>query len=81
MQWSDVGKDNTRACTRRAGMGQEVQIISEPQAAVIYTLDAQDPLMLDVGHRFVVVDAGGGTFAAYSLLACHETDASQGLST
>ena len=41
-------------------MGDEVLIISEPEAAVIYSLDAMDPHGLKTGDCFVVVDAGGG---------------------
>ena len=59
--WSDAAKFRTRACAKRAGMGGELQIISEPEAAVIYALDAMDPETLNAGDKFVLCDAGGGT--------------------
>ena len=44
-------------------MGREdrLQIISEPEAAATYALDALDPHDLKVGDTFVLCDAGGGT--------------------
>jgi molecular chaperone DnaK (HSP70) len=59
--WSDAAKFRTRACAKRAGMGGDLQIISEPEAAVIYALDAMDPETLQAGDKFVLCDAGGGT--------------------
>jgi Hsp70 protein len=59
--WSDAAKYRTRACAKRAGMGGDLQIISEPEAAVICVLDSQDPGTLEVGDKFVMCDAGGGT--------------------
>jgi hypothetical protein len=41
-------------------MGENIRIISEPESAVIYALDAMDPHGLQVGDTFVLVDAGGG---------------------
>ena len=43
------------------GSGTTLHIISEPEAAAIYSLDAIDPHGLEVGDTFVVCDAGGGT--------------------
>jgi molecular chaperone DnaK (HSP70) len=59
--WSDAAKYRTRACAKGAGMGGDLQIISEPEAAVIYVLDSMDPGTLEVGDTFVMCDAGGGT--------------------
>lgn len=59
--WSDAAKYRTRACAKRAGMGGDLQMISEPEAAVIYALDAMDPENLRAGDKFVLCDAGGGT--------------------
>jgi Hsp70 protein len=59
--WSEAAKYRTRGCAKRAGMGGDLQIISEPEAAVIYALDATDPENLQVGDTFVLCDAGGGT--------------------
>ena len=38
-----------------------MHIISEPEAAAIYTLDAMDTHDMGVGDSFVLCDAGGGT--------------------
>jgi molecular chaperone DnaK (HSP70) len=59
--WSDAAKYRTRACAKGAGMGRDLQIISEPEAAVICVLDNKDPGTLEVGDKFVMCDAGGGT--------------------
>ena len=58
--WEDAAKYRTRACAKTAGMG-EARIISEPEAAVVYALDAMDPHGLQVSDTFVLCDAGGGT--------------------
>ena len=59
--YSDSAKDRMAACAKAAGMGQFVRMVSEPEAAVIYALDAMDPHNLKKGDKFVVCDAGGGT--------------------
>lgn len=59
--WSDAAKAKTRQCALAAGMGEDIQMISEPEAAVIYALDTMDPHNLKVGDQFVLTDAGGGT--------------------
>ena len=61
--WSDAAQAKTRECAERAGMGRgdRLQIISEPEAAAIYTLDALDPHNVKIGDTFVLCDAGGGT--------------------
>ena len=43
------------------GQGERLQIISEPEAAATYALDALDPHDLKVDDTFVLCDAGGGT--------------------
>ena len=43
------------------GRGDKLQIISEPEAAATYALDALDPHELKVNDTFVLCDAGGGT--------------------
>ena len=43
------------------GRGERVQIVSEPEAAATYALDALDPHDVKVGDTFVLCDAGGGT--------------------
>ncbi|KAI2642096.1 actin-like ATPase domain-containing protein [Xylaria nigripes] len=61
--WSDAAKNITLQAAERAGMGSksEIQMISEPEAAAVYTLKAIQPNHLSVGDNFVVCDAGGGT--------------------
>ncbi len=43
------------------GVGSSLQIVSEPEAAAIYALDAMDPHDIKKGDTFVLCDAGGGT--------------------
>lgn len=61
--WSDAAQAKTRACAEKAGMGlgSALHIISEPEAAAMYALDAMDPHNIEIGDTFVLVDAGGGT--------------------
>lgn len=61
--WSDAAKNTTLLAAERAGMGSraEIQMISEPEAAAVYTLKAIQPNHLDVGDNLIVCDAGGGT--------------------
>ncbi|KAF4585832.1 hypothetical protein GQ602_005137 [Ophiocordyceps camponoti-floridani] len=71
--WSDAAKNATRLAAERAGMGRrsEIQMISEPEAAAVYTLKAIQPNNLHVGDNFVVCDAGGGTvdLIAYKIMS------------
>lgn len=61
--WTDAAQAKTRNCAERAGMGCgfSLHIISEPEAAAIYALDAMDPHDIKVGETFILCDAGGGT--------------------
>ncbi len=61
--WSDAAKNTTLMAAERAGMGSrsDIQMISEPEAAAVYTLKAIQPNHLNVGDNFIVCDAGGGT--------------------
>lgn len=59
--WSDAAKDATLKAAEAAGMGSNIGLISEPEAAAVYTLQAIQPNHLTVGHNFIVIDAGGGT--------------------
>ena len=60
---SDMAQAKTRACAGAAGMGEgaALHIISEPEAAALYALDAMDPHNLKIGDTFVLCDASGGT--------------------
>ncbi|CAI4217302.1 unnamed protein product [Parascedosporium putredinis] len=68
--WSDAAKNTTLQAAERAGMGSksEIQMISEPEAAAVYTLKAIQPNHLNVGDNFIVCDAGGGTVEYVSCL-------------
>lgn len=61
--WSESAQAKTRSCAQKAGMGvgAKLQIISEPEAAAMYALDAMDPHNIKIGDTFVLCDAGGGT--------------------
>jgi len=62
--WSDSAKDATLKAAERAGMGEgkrRPKLISEPEAAAVYTLKAIQPNHLKVGDNFVVCDAGKET--------------------
>ncbi|TKA62967.1 hypothetical protein B0A49_11022 [Cryomyces minteri] len=73
--WSDAAKNATLQAAERAGMGNrhELKLISEPEAAAVYTLKAIQPATLKVGDNFVVCDAGGGTvdLIAYRITQLH----------
>ena len=58
--WSDSAKDATLKAAEKAGMGNrhEVKLISEPEAAAVYTLKAIQPNHLQLGDNFIVCDAG-----------------------
>jgi hypothetical protein len=58
--WSDSAKDATLKAAEKAGMGKrhELQLISEPEAAAVYTLKAIQPNHLQIGDNFIVCDAG-----------------------
>lgn len=61
--WSDAAKNATLQAAERAGMGSrhELKLISEPEAAAVYTLKTIQPSGLKLGDNFIVCDAGGGT--------------------
>jgi len=61
--WSDAAKMATLTAAEMAGMGsrQDIRMISEPEAAALYTLTTAQSAGLKVGDNFVVCDAGGGT--------------------
>ncbi|KAF2137801.1 uncharacterized protein K452DRAFT_312172 [Aplosporella prunicola CBS 121167] len=60
--WSDKAKDATLKAANRAGLGKyELTMLSEPEAAALYTLRSIRPNDMMVDDAFVVCDAGGGT--------------------
>ncbi|KAG6227755.1 hypothetical protein E4U34_005206 [Claviceps purpurea] len=72
--WSDAAKHRTLLAAERAGMGPrgEIRMVSEPEAAAVYTLKVMGAC-LAVGDHFVVCDAGGGTvdLIAYKIKSLH----------
>jgi len=71
--WSDAAKNTTLLAAEKAGMGarDDIQMISEPEAAAVYALKTIQPNHLSVGDNFVVCDAGGGTvdLIAYKIMS------------
>lgn len=71
--WSDAAQAKTRACAENAGMGlgTALHIISEPEAAAMYALDAMDPHSIRIDDTFVLADLGGGTvdLISYTVVA------------
>ncbi|KAK5467274.1 hypothetical protein LTS15_000246 [Exophiala xenobiotica] len=69
--WDDAAKARTQHCAQSAGMGEDIRVISEPEAAVVHALDALDPHNLIPGDTFVLCDAGGGTvdLISYSVVS------------
>ncbi|KAK4102666.1 actin-like ATPase domain-containing protein [Parathielavia hyrcaniae] len=71
--WSDAAKNTTLQAAERAGMGaqSQIQMISEPEAAAVYTLKAIQPNHLKAGDNFIVCDGGGGTvdLIAYKIVS------------
>lgn len=71
--WSDAAKNTTLQAAERAGMGakSQIQMISEPEAAAVYTLKAIQPNHLKIGDNFIVCDGGGGTvdLIAYKIVS------------
>lgn len=60
--WSPAAKDKTLQAARIAGMPEDIQLVTEPEAAALATLkDKSEENSLKVGDAFVVCDAGGGT--------------------
>lgn len=57
--WSDSAKNATLQAAERAGMGNrhDLKLISEPEAAAVYTLKAIQPNHLKIGDNFIVCDA------------------------
>ncbi|KAI8713929.1 hypothetical protein NCS52_01239000 [Fusarium sp. LHS14.1] len=60
--WSHVAKDKTLKAAKKAGLPQDIQLVTEPEAAALATLhDKAEEESLKKGDVFVVCDAGGGT--------------------
>ncbi|KAK6066752.1 Chaperone protein DnaK [Seiridium cupressi] len=62
--WSDLASQRTlEACKQAGGPFRDapIHLISEPEAAAIFSLHGLDPHGLNIGDSFVICDAGGGT--------------------
>jgi len=61
--WSDAAKHATLLAASRAGMGptNTIKLISEPEAAALYTLKTFLPSFVSTSEHLIVCDAGGGT--------------------
>ena len=72
--FADSTKEKMRACATKAGMGQgnKLHMITEPEAAALYAIDAMD-YTLQMGDQFIICDAGGGTvdLISYKVTAIH----------
>ena len=58
--WSDHAMQRTRECAINAGM-TDILMVTEPEAAALFTLDALKPHGLEANSLMLVCDAGGGT--------------------
>jgi molecular chaperone DnaK (HSP70) len=58
--WDDKPQSKTQYCAQKAGMGNHVQIITEPEAAGIYALASFPTIGLKQNDTFILCDAGGG---------------------
>lgn len=70
--WSPSAKDKTMKIARKAGLPENVSLVSEPEAAALAVLreKTEDGSDLRVGDCFVVCDAGGGTVDLISYKIC-----------
>ncbi|KAH8677908.1 hypothetical protein BX600DRAFT_139920 [Xylariales sp. PMI_506] len=62
--WTELASQRTlEACQQAGGIFKDalITLISEPEAAAIFSLHGLDPHGLKIGDSFVICDAGGGT--------------------
>ncbi|EPS39071.1 hypothetical protein H072_7151 [Dactylellina haptotyla CBS 200.50] len=60
--WKPIAKDRTLRAAKRAGLPDDIHLVTEPEAAALATLSSKsDEAELQKGDVFVVCDAGGGT--------------------
>ena len=71
--WSDKAKDLTKQAAYRAGIQRRnLVLITEPEAAALYCATLCKEVDLDVGDRFLICDAGGGTVVSHA--SCNTVD-------
>jgi hypothetical protein len=61
--WSDAAKDATLRAAEMAGLdkSQKLRLITEPEAAGVYTIKSMEGVTLVQGDIYIVCDCGGGT--------------------
>lgn len=59
--WSDAAKQTTTDAAKAAGIDTNLHIISEPEAAAIWSLATMHSRDVQIGDVYIVCDAGGGT--------------------
>jgi hypothetical protein len=61
--WTEGTRSRLLECAKKAGLQKnaEILLVTEPEAAATYVLDAMNPTQLQVGQTFVLCDCGGGT--------------------
>ncbi|KAF2228273.1 hypothetical protein BDZ85DRAFT_255696 [Elsinoe ampelina] len=67
--WSEMERDRIKRAAVEAGMGRDLILLSELNAAVVHVFDSMSPRTLRGGDTFIVCDAGGGTIqtATYTI--------------
>ncbi|KAK9440314.1 phosphatidylinositol 3 [Metarhizium brunneum] len=71
--WSNTAKQATERAAAMAGFcgNKRILLISEPEAAALYTIKHLGPSVLKPGKNFVLCDAGGGTVDLISYEVSH----------
>ncbi|KAF8440747.1 hypothetical protein BGX38DRAFT_1096977 [Terfezia claveryi] len=60
--WSPSARDKTLKAAIKAGMPEDLQLVTEPETAALAVLkDKSEEDTIDIGDAFVICDAGGGT--------------------
>lgn len=70
--WSEAAKSRTLRIAKKAGIPDNVSLVSEPEAAALAVLRERkdEGEALQIGDCFVVCDAGGGTVDLISYKIC-----------
>ena len=66
--WDEHAKAATIACAKAAGCEGPIGIVSEPEAAILYTIESLGEEVLKEGSTIIMCDAGGGTVDLISYL-------------
>ncbi|KAH8730677.1 hypothetical protein GQ44DRAFT_746602 [Phaeosphaeriaceae sp. PMI808] len=70
--WSDKAKDTTLRAAQNAGI-TSIELIKEPEAAALFTLNQLKNQGLSIGDAITICDAGGGTvhLVSYEITQLH----------